>query len=87
MILKYLQFVLSKTHIWMNLQLPLETNFMFIDLENLDAEEFRQAMADQGVLIRGIYRDYTNWSRVSMGMLEDVKMFVDNLPIALEKLS
>ena len=67
--------------------LPSETNFMFIDLENLDAEEFRQVMADQGVLIRGIYRDYTNWSRVSMGMLEDVKMFVDNLPIALEKLS
>ena len=67
--------------------LPSETNFMFIDLENLDAEEFRQVMADQGVLIRGIYRDYTNWSRVSMGMLEDVQMFIDNLPIALEKLS
>ena len=64
--------------------LPSETNFMFIDLKDLDAEKFRAAMADQGVLIRGIYRDYTNWSRVSMGKLEDVQKFVDALPRIIE---
>ena len=64
--------------------LPSQTNFMFIDLEDLNAEKFRAAMADQGVLIRGIYRDYTNWSRVSMGKLEDVQKFVDALPRSIE---
>ena len=40
--------------------LPSQTNFMFIDLKDLNAEKFRAAMADQGLLIGGIYRDYTN---------------------------
>ena len=39
-------------------------------------------MADRNVLIRGIYRDYTHWSRVSMGKLEDVQQYVDALPAA-----
>ena len=39
--------------------LPSQTNFMFIDLKDLNVEKIRAAMADQGVLIRGIYRDYT----------------------------
>lgn len=64
--------------------LPSQTNFMFINLKDLNAEKFRAAMADQGVLIRGIYRDYNNWSRVSMGTLEDVQKFVDTLPRAIE---
>ena len=64
--------------------LPSQTNFMFIDLKDLNAEKFRAAMADQGILIRGIYRDYTNWSRVSMGKLEDVQKFVDALPSTIE---
>ena len=64
--------------------LPSQTNFMFIDLKDLNAEKFRAAMADQGILIRGIYRDYTNWSRVSMGKLEDVQKFVDALPNSIE---
>ena len=49
--------------------LPNQTNFMFIDLKDLNAEKFRAVMADEGVLIRGIHRGYTNWSRVSMGAL------------------
>ena len=47
--------------------LPNQTNFMFIDLKVFNAEKFRAVMADEGVLIRGIHRGYTNWSRVSMG--------------------
>jgi len=64
--------------------LPSETNFMFVNLGDKNAESFRKAMADRNVLIRGIYRDYTHWSRVSMGKLEDVQQYVDALPAALE---
>jgi histidinol-phosphate aminotransferase len=67
--------------------LPSQTNFMFVDLGKLDAEKFRAAMAEENVLIRGIYRDYTHWSRVSMGRLEHVRMSVDALPRVLERLS
>ena len=64
--------------------LPSQTNFMFVNLGALDAEKFRVAMAERNVLIRGIYRDYTNWSRVSMGKLEDVEMYAKAMPYAIE---
>ena len=63
---------------------PSETSFVFVDLGDLNAEVFRQEMAKRNVLIRGIYRDYTSWSRVSVGMLDDVEMYVKALPAALE---
>jgi histidinol-phosphate aminotransferase len=66
--------------------LPSATNFMFVDLGDLNAEVFRQKMADRNVHIRGIYRDYDNWSRVSMGRLEHVQMYVDALPAVLEEM-
>ncbi len=67
--------------------LPSATNFMFVDLGDLNAETFRQKMAERNVHIRGIYRDYTNWSRVSMGRLEHVQMYVDALPAVLEEMN
>lgn len=67
--------------------LPSSTNFMFVDLGHGNAESFRQAMASRGVLIRGIYRDYTAWSRVSMGLLEDVAKYVEALPAALDEIN
>ncbi|MDA0892890.1 MAG: aminotransferase class I/II-fold pyridoxal phosphate-dependent enzyme, partial [Proteobacteria bacterium] len=67
--------------------LPSETNFMFVNLGSKNAESFRAAMADRNVLIRGVYRDYDHWSRVSMGKIEDVQMYVDALPAALEAAS
>ena len=66
--------------------LPSATNFMFVDLGDLNAETFREKMAERDVHIRGIYRDYTNWSRVSMGRLEHVQMYVDALPAVLEEM-
>lgn len=66
--------------------LPSSTNFVFVDLGELNAETFRQKMAARGVLIRGIYGSYTNWSRVSMGRLEDVQKYVDALPAVLEEM-
>lgn len=62
---------------------PSGASFLFVNLGDLDAEVFRQKMAEQNVLIRGIYRDYTHWSRVSVGMLADVEKYVKAMPVAL----
>ena len=65
--------------------LPSQTNFIFVDLGGINADEFRAAMAKENVLIRGVYRDYTSMSRVSMGRLEHVQMYVDALPKVLSQ--
>ena len=57
---------------------------MFVNLGDLNAEAFRQEMAKRNVMIRGIYQDYTSWSRVSAGKLEDVAMYVKAMPAALD---
>lgn len=67
--------------------LPSSTNFIFVNLGDGNAEFFRQAMAEKEVLIRGIYRTYNNWSRVSMGKIADVQRYVDAMPYALEKMT
>ena len=63
--------------------LPSQTNFVFVNLGHRNAEKFRVAMAKRNVMIRGIYRDYSQWSRVSTGRLEDIQTYVDALPAAL----
>ena len=67
--------------------LSSQTNFMFVDLGKGDAEKFRAAMEKRNVYIRGIYRDYTNWSRVSMGKIADVQMYIDAIPESLEEIA
>ncbi len=63
---------------------PSEAAFVYADLGTLNAEVFREEMAKHDVLIRGIYQDYTNWSRVSTGRHEDVRKYVSSLPKVLE---
>jgi histidinol-phosphate aminotransferase len=63
---------------------PSQTSFVFVNLGSLNAETFRQEMAKQNVLVRGIYQDYTGWSRVSTGRIPDVQRYVDALPRVLE---
>ena len=60
---------------------------MFVNLGSVNAEQFRQGMAKQNVLIRGIYQDYTNWSRVSMGKIPDVEQYIAAIPKVLETLA
>ena len=67
--------------------LPSETNFLFVDIGQRNAEAFRQAMARRNVLVRGIYRDYTNYSRVSTGRPQDVARYIAALPSVLEELN
>ena len=42
---------------------------MYVDLGS-NAEKFRKEMEKESV-IRGIYQDYVNWSRVSTGKIAD----------------
>ena len=37
-------------------------------------------MKEKGVYIRGQYMDYNEWTRVSMGRIEDVERFCEALP-------
>jgi histidinol-phosphate aminotransferase len=66
--------------------LSSSTNFVFVNLGSGNAEYFRRAMAEKDILIRGIYRSYNNWSRVSMGTISDVQRYIDAMPEALEKM-
>jgi histidinol-phosphate aminotransferase len=40
-------------------------------------------MAERGIIIRGAYGKWKNWSRVSTGRIEDVRRYADELPAAL----
>lgn len=63
---------------------PSQTSFVFVNLGAVSADVFREEMAKRNVLIRGIYQDYTGWSRVTAGRIEDVEQYVAALPAALE---
>lgn len=63
--------------------LPSETSFVFVDV-GMDAELFRSRLAEKRVLVRGVYGEYTNYSRVSTGHISDVERYVEALPYALE---
>ena len=54
--------------------LPSQTNFVYADIGR-DADEFQARMLDRNVQIRGTYQTYSTYSRVSMGKLEDLKIF------------
>ena len=54
--------------------LPSQTNFVYADIGR-NADEFRAAMLEHNVQIRGIYQTFDTWSRVSMGKLEDLEVF------------
>ena len=62
--------------------LPSQTNFVYVEVP--DADMVQKAMADQGILIRGAYGPWTQYSRVSTGKLEDVSRYADALPRIME---
>ncbi|MEM7327467.1 MAG: histidinol-phosphate transaminase [Pseudomonadota bacterium] len=59
--------------------LPSQASFVFFR-SGKDANALQGAMAERDILIRGQYLDYAQWSRVSMGYLEDVERFCKTLP-------
>ena len=54
--------------------LPAQGNFLYADIGR-DASEFARLLSAEKVQIRGAYEPFTNYSRVSMGKLEDLKKF------------
>jgi histidinol-phosphate aminotransferase len=59
--------------------LPSQTNFVYFK-SGKEANTVQQAMKEKGVYIRGQYMDYNEWTRVSMGKIEDVERFCKALP-------
>lgn len=59
--------------------LKSQTNFVYFQ-SGLPANDLQKAMAAEKISIRGQYMDYTPWSRVSMGKIEDVERFCKALP-------
>ncbi|KPF64961.1 pyridoxal phosphate-dependent aminotransferase [Porphyrobacter sp. AAP60] len=58
--------------------LPSQTNFVFVEVP--DANALRDAMAGQGIAIRGAYGPWAGYSRVSTGRIEDVTRYAAALP-------
>ena len=54
--------------------LPSQTNFVYADIGR-DATEFQKQMEERNIQIRGTYQTFTNYSRVSMGKLEELEVF------------
>ncbi len=55
-------------------------NFIFVKVA--DANAVQKAMASKGVMIRGTYGKWGQWSRVSTGRIEDVARYCAALPEA-----
>jgi histidinol-phosphate aminotransferase len=58
--------------------LPSQANFVFVKVP--DADLVKQRMAERGIVIRGAYGKWKNWSRVSTGKIEDVRRYAAALP-------
>jgi histidinol-phosphate aminotransferase len=58
--------------------LPSQTNFVFVEVP--DANALRDAMAGQGIAIRGAYGPWAGYSRVSTGRIDDVARYAAALP-------
>jgi len=54
--------------------LPSQTSFVYADIQR-DADVFKARMAERNVKIRGIYEGYSTFSRVSMGRIEELRIF------------
>jgi len=63
--------------------LPSHTNFVYFK-SGKDADDVAAALKERNINIRGTYMDYDEWSRVSMGHLNDVETFCNTLPEILE---
>jgi histidinol-phosphate aminotransferase len=61
--------------------LPSQANFVFVRVP--DADVVKRRMADRGIVIRGAYGRWKQWSRVSTGKIEDVRRYAAALPAAL----
>lgn len=64
--------------------LPSQTNFVYVEVP--DADAVQAAMRERGILIRGAYGPWKQYSRVSTGKLEDVARYAAALPQVIDTL-
>ncbi len=64
--------------------LPSQTNFVYVEVP--DADAVQAAMRERGIIIRGAYGEWTQYSRVSTGKLEDVARYAAALPEVIDSL-
>ena len=64
--------------------LPSQTNFVYVEVP--DADAVQKAMAEREVSIRGAYGKWTQYSRVSCGLMEDVTRYATALPEVIDQL-
>ncbi len=64
--------------------LPSQTNFVYVEVP--DANRVQAAMEQRGILIRPAYGQWTQYSRVSTGKLEDVARYAAALPEVIDAL-
>jgi len=64
--------------------LPSQTNFVYVVVP--DANAVQAAMAERDIAIRGAYGQWTQYSRVSCGLMEDVTRYAEALPEVIEQL-
>ena len=62
--------------------LPSQTNFVYFK-SGKEANAVQKKLAEQKISVRGQYMDYNEWTRVSMGFIEDVDRFCKALPGAV----
>ncbi|MEL6245685.1 MAG: aminotransferase class I/II-fold pyridoxal phosphate-dependent enzyme, partial [Pseudomonadota bacterium] len=62
--------------------LPSQTNFVYFK-SGKPANDVQAAMMERKISVRGQYMDYADWTRVSMGKLDDVERFCKALPEVL----
>lgn len=56
--------------------IPSHANFVFFKLgKDVQAQAFRDAMEKRGILVGRVFQPYTEWSRVSMGTMDEMKLF------------
>ena len=72
--------------------IPFWPNISVVDnimaiLGSLNADKFKAGMAKRNIIISGIYRNHKNWSRVSMGKINDIQRYVNAMPEVLEEIS
>ncbi|MEM1196072.1 MAG: aminotransferase class I/II-fold pyridoxal phosphate-dependent enzyme [Pseudomonadota bacterium] len=65
--------------------LPSQTNFVYVKVP--DADAVQAGMKERGISIRGAYGPWTQYSRVSTGILSDVERYAKALPEVIGSLN
>jgi histidinol-phosphate aminotransferase len=69
------EMVYAKFNTWGIEYVPSSTNFIFFKTERFGAKDIVDALEEKHIMIRS-YGDVPGWARVSMGTIDEIKMFL-----------